>query len=110
MPRIPAGFRYVPYGTGNAHNTWYACTIVDAEGKEVPWVDRDGRVLDTISQRYRPGPGQDYFLYSGRISHRYRGPSLVPDLPERIARGEFKLPCTPTCLRCPSTSAGPSSG
>jgi len=86
------GFRYVPYGTGNAHNTWYACTIVDAEGKEVPWVDRDGRVLDTVSQRYRPGPGQDYFLYSGRISHRYRGPSLVPDLPERIARGEFKLP------------------
>ena len=86
------GFRYVPYGTGNAHNTWYACTIVDAEGKEVPWVDRDGRVLETVSQRYRPAPGQEYFVSLGRISDTYKGPSLIPDLPERIARGEFKLP------------------
>ncbi|GAI68693.1 unnamed protein product, partial [marine sediment metagenome] len=39
------GFGYPAYGTGNAHNTWFACTIVDANGKEVPWVDRDGRVL-----------------------------------------------------------------
>jgi succinate dehydrogenase/fumarate reductase flavoprotein subunit len=85
-------FRYVPYGTGNAHNTWYACTIVDAKGNEVPWVDRDGRVLETVSQRYRPAPGQKFFLYSGRISDQYRGPSLTPDLPERIAKGEFALP------------------
>ena len=39
----PGGFRYVAYGSGNSHNTWYACSIVDANGKEVPWVDRDGR-------------------------------------------------------------------
>ncbi len=86
------GFRYVPYGTGNAHNSWYACSIVDAEGKEVPWADRDGRILETISERYRPAPGQKFYLYSGRASYRYQGPGLVPDLPERIARGEFKLP------------------
>ncbi len=86
------GFRYVPYGTGNAHNTWYACTIVDADGKEVPWVDRDGRILETVSERYRPAPGQEFFLSDGRGSDRFRGPGLTPDLPERIARGEFKLP------------------
>jgi len=85
-------FRYVPYGTGNAHNSWYACSIVDAEGKEVPWADRDGRILQTISERYRPAPGQKFYLYSGRASYRYQGPGLVPDLPDRIARGEFKLP------------------
>ena len=85
-------FRHVAYGTGNSQNTWYACTIVDAQGKEVPWVDRDGRVLETVSQRYHPSPGQDFFLYGGRLSHKYRSPSLIPDLPERIRRGEFKLP------------------
>jgi succinate dehydrogenase/fumarate reductase flavoprotein subunit len=86
------GFRYVAYGTGNAHNTWYACNVVDADGKEVPWVDRDGRLLESFSQRYRPAPGQKYFLYGGRLAHEWRGPSLTADLPERIARGEFRLP------------------
>ena len=32
-------FRYVPYGTGNPHNTWYACNIIDSNGREVPWVE-----------------------------------------------------------------------
>ncbi|MBW2139240.1 MAG: hypothetical protein JRH06_17035, partial [Deltaproteobacteria bacterium] len=31
-------FRYPAYGTGNPHNTWFPCTIVDARGKEIPWV------------------------------------------------------------------------
>ena len=33
---------FPPYGTGNTHNTWYACSMVDAEGREIPWADRDG--------------------------------------------------------------------
>jgi succinate dehydrogenase/fumarate reductase flavoprotein subunit len=87
------GFSYPMYGTGNAHNTWYACTIVDANGKEVPWIDRDGNVLKTVPERYRPAPGQKTFVY-GRMSPSYEiwGPSLIPDLPERIAKGEFALP------------------
>ena len=34
---------YIAYGVGNAHNTWHGCPIVDANGREVPWVDRDGQ-------------------------------------------------------------------
>ena len=89
------GFRYPAYGTGNAHNTWYACTMVDANGKEIPWVDRDGKVLKTVSERYRPAPGQKFFVLTPHffpIPYEYRGPSLIPDLPERIMKGEFVLP------------------
>jgi succinate dehydrogenase/fumarate reductase flavoprotein subunit len=78
------GFSYFMYSTGNSHNTWFACTLVDADGKEIPWVDRNGKVLKTVEERYHCAPGQRAFVYDG--------PRLTPDLPERIARGEFKLP------------------
>jgi len=87
------GFRYPSFGAGNAHNTWFACTIVDANGKEVPWVDRDGNVLKTVSERYRPVPGQKFFVQMPAASpYDYLGPALTPDLPERIRKGEFVLP------------------
>ena len=85
-------FRYVPYGTGNAHNSWYACTIVDRNGKEVPWVDRDGRVLQTVAERYRPAPGQRFFLSCPDVPYEYQGPRLIPDLAQRIREGEYQLP------------------
>jgi len=88
-------FRYPAYGTGNAHNTWYPCTIVDARGREVPWVDRDGRELATVSDRYRCAPGQKFWLHGHDESERgyeLAGPTLTPDLPERIRSGEFALP------------------
>jgi len=74
-----AAFGYPQYGVGNAGNTWYACTIVDAAGKEIPWIDRDGRVLKTVSERYRPAPGQKYFLgMGGRKPHYdYASPKLA---------------------------------
>jgi len=78
------GFSNLPYSTGNAHNTWFACTLVDADGKEIPLVDRNGKVLKTVEERYHPAPGQRAFIYDG--------PKITPDLPERIAKGEFKLP------------------
>ena len=87
------GFRYPSYGTGNASNTWFACTIVDANGKEVPWVDKDGRILKTVSERYRPAPGQKFVLFNTVLPPlEYRGASLIPDLPERIKKGEYILP------------------
>jgi succinate dehydrogenase/fumarate reductase flavoprotein subunit len=87
------GFSWPMYGVGNSHNTWYACTIVDANGKEVPWVDRDGKVLKTVEERYHPAPGQKTFVY-GRMSQSSEnwGPQLIPDLSERISKGEFVLP------------------
>ena len=92
--QVSSGFRYPPYGVGNASNTWFACTIVDANGKEIPWVDRDGRVLKTVSERYRPAPGQRFTLHDPNPNPCYeiRGASLIPDLQERIRKGEFVLP------------------
>jgi succinate dehydrogenase/fumarate reductase flavoprotein subunit len=86
-------FRYPSYGTGNASNTWFACTIVDSNGKEIPWVDKDGRMLRTVSERYCPAPGQRFILANTvPPPQEYRGPSLIPDLAERIKKGEYVLP------------------
>jgi succinate dehydrogenase/fumarate reductase flavoprotein subunit len=85
-------FRYPPYGTGDHNNTWYACTIVDAKGKEIPWVDRDGKILQTVSERYHPAQGQKFFMYGRMASYPVWGPSLTPDLSQRIESGEFVLP------------------
>lgn len=74
----PYGFPQ--YGYGNAQNTWYACTMVDSNGKEIPWVDRDGNILKTVAERYRPAPGQRFFLSGGGEGpdHRWRGPAMLP--------------------------------
>jgi succinate dehydrogenase/fumarate reductase flavoprotein subunit len=86
-----AGFSYPAYGTGNASNTWYACNIVDANGKEIPWVDRDGNILKTLRERYYPVAGQRTTL-NGHVPYEFTGPKLIPDLPERIKKGEYVLP------------------
>ena len=88
----PGGLGYFPHSAGNAHNSWFACNIVDANGKEVPWIDRrTGRVLKTLSERYHLGPGE-FFIFSGGPPTTRREPSLILDLPERIAKGEYQLP------------------
>jgi succinate dehydrogenase/fumarate reductase flavoprotein subunit len=91
MPHA-GGFAYPQYGTGNAHNTWYACTMVDANGKEIPWVDWKGRVLDTVSQRYHPAPDQRVIFNGPDIPPQIHSPRLIPDLADRITKGEYVLP------------------
>lgn len=86
------GFRYPLYGTGDCHNTWYPCSVVDAEGKEIPWVGRDGSVLTDFYQRLRSAEGQKFFFYGRRGPYDVQGPDLLPDFPERIRKGEFVLP------------------
>jgi len=85
---------YPPYGTGNTHNTWYACSMVDADGKEIPWIDRDGKILKSVSQRYRPAPGQKFFLKGGGESefplYEYQGPDTLPV--EKLLENGYKLP------------------
>jgi len=80
-------------GAGRHGNTWFACTLVDANGKELPWVDRDGRVLKTIAERYRPAPGQKFFLPAHFHSaiYDYIEPSTI-GVEEMVANGEVKLP------------------
>jgi succinate dehydrogenase/fumarate reductase flavoprotein subunit len=79
------------YGHGNPINTWHPCSMVDAKGNEIPWVDRDGNVLKTVRERSFPAPGQKV-MGERSLSYAYRRPQLIPDLLDRIKRGEFKLP------------------
>jgi succinate dehydrogenase/fumarate reductase flavoprotein subunit len=95
---------YIAYGVGNAHNTWHGCSIVDANGKEVPWVDRDGNELRTVLERFQPSPGQRFMVGHGlRVPPTYENhvKELAPDLPERIKKGEFVLPLYADLSRLP---------
>lgn len=99
--RSPFGspYSYPAYGVGNAINTWYPCTLVDANGKEVPWVDTNGELLHSVAQRCQPARGQKFFIMGGGSSShphpglpQYAGPKPIPDLGERMERGEFVPP------------------
>ena len=97
-------FGYIGYMMGNTHNTWYGCPIVDARGKEVPWFDRDGKLLKTISERFQPSRGQKLILGLGERIPSDRTNQimdLAPDLPERIRKGEFVLPLYADLTRLP---------
>lgn len=88
-----AGRSFPPYGAGNNHNTWYAATMVDARGVEIPYVDRDGNELKTVSDRYQPAKGQKFFLKGGVIDnpkYEFRGPETL-DFEELVKRG-YQLP------------------
>ena len=88
-------FGYIAYGMGNPSNTWYGSPIVDANGKEVPWFDRDGRELKTVQQRFQPAPGQKFMLGQGiGVPSNYKNQTnqIPVNLPERIDKGEFTLP------------------
>ncbi|MFX1391589.1 MAG: FAD-dependent oxidoreductase [Promethearchaeota archaeon] len=85
---------FPPYGTGNTHNTWYACSMFDANGREIPWIDRDGNILENVSQRYYPAPGQKLFLKGGGESdfhlYEFQGPDTVPI--DKLLEEGYKLP------------------
>lgn len=84
--------RYPAYATGNATNTWYPASLVDSDGKEVRWIDRDGNYLTNVEQRSRKQDGQELFIPFGSSSREFRGYALDPKLPDLIRNGEYKLP------------------
>ncbi len=97
-----AGRSFPPYGTGNNHNTWYAATMVDARGVEIPYVDRDGKELKTVLERYYPAEGQKFFLKGGVIDnpkYEYRGPETL-EFDELMKRG-YQLPFYADLSRMP---------
>lgn len=87
----PPGYHLPSYGTGNPKNTWYPCSMVDANGKEIPWVDGLGRPIKDLSHRTRPALEQE-FLGERVPALDYKMPHLIDDLEERIRKGEFTLP------------------
>lgn len=97
-----AGSSFPPYSAGNNHNTWYACTMVDSRGVEIPYLDRDGKELKTVKERFLPVKGQKFFLKGGVIDepkYEYRGPETVP-FDELMKRG-YKLPFYADMSRMP---------
>jgi succinate dehydrogenase/fumarate reductase flavoprotein subunit len=86
-----SGNVFQPYSVGNTLNTWVPCSIVDADGKEIPWVDRDGRQLSNVLERCMPAPGQK-FMGERTLAYRHKRPELIQDLEERIRKGEYALP------------------
>lgn len=73
---VHGSFGWPRFGVGSPTNTWFPCTIVDANGKEVPWVDREGNILQDVSQR----------------TAFKAGATPTPEINDMIARGELVLP------------------
>jgi len=88
---------YPAYGDGNNNNTWHPCNMVDSDGKEIPWFDRDGDIIPDVESRCLPSRlGQEMFLFvpglGGKSAYESKPPMLCPDLHERVLKGEYKLP------------------
>ena len=82
------------FGSGSSFATWFPCSIVDANGKEIPWVGKDCKILTDVSERANPKPGDDFFclVLGGKEDESVVLPQLIPDLKERIQQGEYTLP------------------
>jgi succinate dehydrogenase/fumarate reductase flavoprotein subunit len=78
---------------GNA--TWFPCTLVDSNGKEIPYVDIFGNPVKTISQRSYPAPGQKWYLGGGKFGGpEVGGPNPISqrEINEQVKKGNFVLP------------------
>ena len=99
------GFGYTPYSMANTSNTYHGTPIVDANGKEVPWVDAFNRPIKTIKERFLPSLGQKFELGIGigisAYLEEFRQNDMIHDLPERIRKGEFVLPLYADLTRLP---------
>jgi len=101
----PIGYdAYIQYGMGGASNTWHGASIVDANGREVPWVNRDGVELKSTEERCLPPESQKFMLgvgiglFGNRMDFLNQ---LTPDLPQRINAGELQLPLYADLTRLP---------
>ncbi|MEM2103707.1 MAG: FAD-dependent oxidoreductase [Candidatus Bathyarchaeia archaeon] len=88
------------YGGGSSSNTWFPCNLVDAKGKEVPWIDNvTGKMLTSIEERTK-SPLRGYV-------HKIFGVPPIPPEPVKpishsrltfddfmnmVKKGEYTLP------------------
>lgn len=88
-----SGRSFPPYSAGNNHNTWYPATLIDAEGREIPYADRDGNLLPDVKSRFYPAKGQRFFLKGGNIEqakYEFDGPETLPY--DKLKEMGYKLP------------------
>jgi hypothetical protein len=88
------GIGSVMFGTGSSFATWHPCSIVDANGKQIPWVGKEGEPITTVTGRSHPASGQGLYalVLGGGEGGTMSMPHLISDLRERIEGGEFALP------------------
>jgi len=88
------GIGSVMFGSGTSFATWHPCSIVDANGKEVPWVDKEGNPVSTFVKRSNPAPGEGVYalVLGGGEGGTISMPHVVFDIDERVKNGEFVLP------------------
>jgi succinate dehydrogenase/fumarate reductase flavoprotein subunit len=83
---------------GSYTTSWFPSSVVDAQGKEIPWIDGEGKPISNVSDRCKLPLGQLTRGGSGapitdaKTEVRPSVPTLIPDLEERIKNGEYKLP------------------
>lgn len=88
-----AGRSYPPYGAGNNHNTWFPCSMIDAEGKEIPYLDRDGNILTKFEDRYALAKGQKLFIKGGNNDYsRYEFDGAETMNFKELFKKGYKLP------------------
>lgn len=99
------GFGYAPYSMANTSNTYHGTSIVDANGKEVPWFDPYGKEVNSIRGRFLPSAEQKFQLGIGIGLYfyldQYRLNDLTRDLIEGIRRGDYTLPLYADLTRMP---------
>jgi succinate dehydrogenase/fumarate reductase flavoprotein subunit len=88
------GIGTIMFGSGSSFATWFPCSIIDAKGKEIPWVGKDGKELINFSQRTNPKSGDGFFclVLGGKEDQAVSLPQLTPHLAEKIKQGEYTLP------------------
>lgn len=99
-----AGRSYPPYGAGNNHNTWYGASIIDSTGREIPYADRDGRILQSVGERFLPSEDQQFFLKGGSVDdphYAIKGPDTLP-FSEMVDQG-YKPPFYADLSNLPET-------
>ncbi len=88
-------FAWPRFGVGSAGNTWHPCTIVDNNGKPLPWEDSEGNILphEDVLARNIPAPSQAFHGGGpGNTMGTQDTPHIVRDLAQRVEAGEFELP------------------
>jgi succinate dehydrogenase/fumarate reductase flavoprotein subunit len=103
-----AAYGYPHYGAGGGPS-WEDVSMVDASGKEIPWIDSKGRVLDTFDERNHPkprAPGQKYVFsrgprlmtWQGSLHSAYDSHKKV-EVPDAVLPIYADLPGTPEMER-----------
>lgn len=88
------GIHSTMFGSGSNFATWYPCSIVDSNGKQIPWVGKNGIPIKSVSERVIPKDDQGFFslVLGGAEGKSPAMPQLIADLDERVKKGEYALP------------------